>query len=186
MWFMDKFGQLRLKTRDHLCLTWDDKRKLSMSPYCKSEIYEDFEDSPEYQFIFNMEETAIVAAETNGLAIGVKKKSPYGPMKLFPKMTANNPSIYQFYLTSVIYMSESPSSTPSNRPTLSIAPSQIPSQCVDEPDWVVGGESDYAGLSCRAIAVSAVEDLCKKVESIVDSGFYFKRVRDEAFSLYFI
>jgi len=180
---MDKYGQLRLKFRQNLCLTWDDKGQLSMSPYCRSE---DFEDSPEYPFIFKMEEKAIVAAKAGGLAIGVVKKSLYGPMKLFPKMTANNPSIYQFYLTSVIYMSASPSSTPSNRPTQSSAPSQIPSQCVDAPDWVVGGESDYAGLSCTDIAASAVEDLCEKVESIVDSGFYFKRVRDEAFSLYFI
>lgn len=177
---MDKFGQLRLKTRDLLCLTWNDKGQLFMSPHCKSDIYAEFKDSPKYPFIFNMEENAIVTAANTGAqkSLGVVKNLQYGPMKLF-KMTAatNNPSIKKFYLTSVIYMSESPSSIPSNRPSQSSSPSQNPSQCKDEPDWVVGGENDYTGLTCTDIAASDVEHLCQKIEEIEDSGSYFKRVR---------
>ena len=140
MWFMDKIGQLRLKARDHLCLIWNDKGHLTMSPYCKSDIYTDFKDSPEYPFVFNMEEKAIIAVtENTNKALGVSKKNNYAAMKLF-SLNGNNPSIYKFYLTSVIYKSESssapsdvpstsanPSAPPSDIPSLSMSPSAAPS-----------------------------------------------------------
>ena len=184
LWFMDKFGQLRLKARDSRCLIWNDKGHLTMSSYCKSDIYEDFEGSPKYPFEFKMDKKAIVAVRENkNRALGVSKNNKYAAMKLFP-MIGTNPSIYMFYLASVNYKPQSP--TPSSLPSQSSAPSSFPSECINEPGWVVGGvDKLYAGLTCVDIASSDVENLCKKIESIPDSRYEFKRVRVNSFHFIF-
>ncbi len=56
-------------------------------------------------------------------------------------------------------ISNSPSSSPSIQPSESIGPSSVPtsepssspSECVDEPDWVLGGTTLYASISCDDI-----------------------------------
>lgn len=173
---MDEFGQLRLKEHKSLCLIWFG-RELKVSSMCKSDGNSK---KPEYKFIFDHENKAIHIAMTddpNFSHIGISRKNKYGPLKLFQKNSVTpNYSVHQFYLKNVIYASAVPSVTPTLNPTESISPTSIPSECVDEPDWVVGGVGMYATLTCDAIASSVAGDVCEKIESYADSTFKSKRV----------
>ena len=205
MWFMDEFGQLRLKDNAILCMSWNKQGYLAMIPQCMSDICTECK---QYQFVFDMDKKEIVAQRqenSDKKYLGVRNRNNH-EMKLFPWNEKNpNESIDKFYLTFVIYKSESPTSEPSSLPSQSSAPSSfpstletsapsllpssapssLPSECRDEPEWIVGGDHKlYAGLTCVEIAAStAFEDVCDRIDEILDSTYKFKRVRAASFHL---
>ena len=69
----------------------------------------------------------------------------------------------------------------------STVPSQEPSQCIDEEDWFVGGDSSFGDLTCSSIASSTYlarsklssSELCEAIKNEPDSMNFGKAV-DEA------
>jgi len=77
--------------------------------------------------------------------------------------------------------SEDPSLSPSDEPSVfpSDDPSTTPSECVDEEGWVVGGKSDYAGLTCSHISNSSESnDFCSAILNQPDSANFGKTVNE--------
>jgi len=125
MWFMDIFGQLRLKDNDLLCILWE-KKKLILSPNCKSDFYTAFFDSNIYKFNFEQKINAIYADKSTGRNyIGVNIVDPFTNMKLYGPLSTNK-SLNKWNLKWVIYESQEPSAEPSLTPTLSQMPSLLP------------------------------------------------------------
>jgi len=177
IWFMDQFGQLRLKMNDLYCLRWE-QQLLRMSPDCRSHIYTNYIESNIFTFIFGYDSNSITAARNNGAKythMGIFAKSRYSAMSLH-KWSGSLQD--KFYLKDVVYRSEIPSAEPSHLPTRSISPSLQPSACVDEPGWVVGGSSiKYAGLSCKQITASSnTLKWCDSISKLEDGEYNRKTV----------
>jgi hypothetical protein len=125
MWFMDKFGQLRPKDNDLLCVLWE-KKDLNLSPNCKSDFYTAFDDSSIYRFNFEQNINAIYADKRTGRQyIGVNIDDPFTKIRLYGPLNPNQ-SLNKWTLKWVIYESQEPSTDPSSTPTLSQMPSVVP------------------------------------------------------------
>jgi hypothetical protein len=57
-------------------------------------------------------------------------------------------------------------------------PSSIPSLCIDEEGWTVGGNSEYAGLNCTEFPIQS-DDWCIAILKVSDSTNFGKAI-DEA------
>ena len=75
--------------------------------------------------------------------------------------------------------SDVPSTVPSDSPSMvpSIEPSNSPTDCVDEMGWIVGGQSDYAGMTCTQLS-SEVHDWCNAVGNVTDHSYNGKGVKE--------
>ena len=125
MWFIDKFGQLRPKDNDLLCILWE-KKELTLSPNCKSDFYTAFFYSKIYKFNFEQKINAIYADKSTGRQyIGVNSDDPFTKIRLYGPLSSNQ-SLNQWTLKWVIYESQEPSAEPSSTPTLSQMPSLLP------------------------------------------------------------
>ena len=92
-----------------------------------------------------------------------KKKSPSSVPSLLPSpFPTTDPS-------------STPSSAPSSAP--SFTPSSRPSVCMDEPEWVVGGNSMYTGMNCTDIATQ-VDDWCKVLQNLPDTANFGKSIEE--------
>jgi len=126
MWFMDIFGQLRPKDNDSVCVRWEKKDKLILSPNCKSDFYSAFFDSKIYKFNFEQKINAIYADKPSGKKyVGVKEYDQYSKVRLYDQYNMNH-SLNQWTLKWVIYESQEPSAEPSLTPTFSQSPSLLP------------------------------------------------------------
>lgn len=59
----------------------------------------------------------------------------------------------------------------------SVEPSNSPTACVDEIGWVVGGNSDYAGMNCTQLS-SEVHEWCDVVGNVTDHSYNGKSVKE--------
>lgn len=167
MWFMDYYGQLRLRFNDEMCLIWKGKF-LKMSSKCKKKKSPSAKSSKskmedaKYRFFIDEENNQISADRKDSLDLthlGVPRKKILQAMRLFhpnPTNVEMNESINKFQLKWIISdASQTPSQVPSTSmnpsPAPSSIPSETPSECVDEEGWTVGGDSEFQNMTCAHI-----------------------------------
>ena len=140
MWYKDIYGQIRLENNvpnpDLHCIKWQKGNQLLMSPYCKSDLYNQFFNSKIYKFHFDFGDTACDDPYNHGQkenAIFVVKASAKKfflgiDTDLSVELIAETSNIPTWKLKWVIYESQEPSTEPSSKPSVSQKPSFQPTK----------------------------------------------------------
>jgi len=197
IWFMDTFGQLRLKANAFQCIIWGEGLKLS--PHCRSDHYPAFNGAKTYQFNYiqvahEAHEIKAVKKNSHKIYLGID-----GNHRVALFNSRKDQHLSKWRLKWVVYESLEPSEEPTSNPTAipsslpttapstspiampshspTISPSLSPSECVDEEGWTVGGMSKYQGLHCTQISTDS-EKWCIAIMAESDTATFGKTINE--------
>lgn len=170
---LDSSKKLRMAVDNSFCIRWN------ATSVFLDECSEDTNKS-KFRLIGSRVRAMEKSDRSREWLLGVKPENKYEKVRLFLADGPNdNPSLYSWSLDSTPddSLSMSPSLKPSLQPSTSLHPSSSPTVCADEEGWVVGGQSEYRGMTCDQLE-SDSENWCEAVAAVPDHAYDGKGVKE--------